>query len=323
MKRLEQFAGEDALNDVLAHSYVRGAVYCRSDLRPPWAFSMDSKPIAGFHAIARGKGWLEVDGEKQQIEVSSGDLIVLPHGNAHSLRDAPSTSTSPTPLEEIIAENPLEDGIRLRIGTRGPTTVLLCGGFELEGGGTHPLVANLPKVIHIQRKPHGRGFWMHSTLRQIEMETRVMRPGAQTLIARLSDVLFIQVVRAYFNSQKAADGDDRWVRALRDPQIGMAITNIHRRPENAWTVASLASQVGMSRSTFAARFTQLVGEPPLRYVARSRALKATRYLRTSDEKLSEIARRVGYESEIALSRAFRRFMGTSPGAYRKTRLPPI
>jgi AraC-like DNA-binding protein len=305
---------------VLAHLYIRGALYCRSDLRAPWAFSMDRKPIGGFHAITQGKGWLEVEGEKEKIEDSSGDLIVLPHGHAHSLRDDPATS--PTPLEQILAQNPLEDGIRLRMGSRGPITVLLCGSFQLEGRSSHPLVANLPKVIHIRRKNRGAASWMHSTLRQIEMETRVMRPGAATLISRLSDVLFIQIVRAYFNSQIQAGRDNGWLRALRDPQIGMAITAIHRRPENLWTVAALASHVGMSRSTFAAKFTELVREPPLRYVARWRAHKATWYLRTSDEKLSEIARRVGYESEIALSRAFRRFMGTSPGAYRKARLLP-
>jgi AraC-like DNA-binding protein len=118
-----------------------------------------------------------------------------------------------------------------------------------------------------------------------------------------------------------AGGNHGWVGALKDPQIGMAIANIHRRPESAWTVASLASQVGMSRSAFAAKFTKLVGESPLRYVARWRVHKAAWYLRASDEKLSKIAQRVGYESEIALSRAFRRFMGVSPGKHRKMGLP--
>jgi AraC-like DNA-binding protein len=196
-------------------------------------------------------------------------------------------------------------------------TVLLCGGFQLEGRSTHPLLANLPKVIHIRGRDGVAASWVRSTLRQIEMETRVMRPGAETLIARLSDILFIQIVREYFDSQTHVEG---WVGALKDPQIGMAITSIHRRSETAWTVLSLASQVGMSRSLFAAKFTKLVGEPPLRYVARWRVHKAAWYLRTSNEKLSEIAGRVGYESETALSRAFRRFMGTSPGAYRKTHL---
>lgn len=276
--------------------------------------------MGGFHSIARGKGWLEVEGEKQKIRVSQGDLIVLPHGHAHSLRDTPATS--PTPPHEIIAQNPLEDGIRLRMGNRGPTTVLLCGGFQLEGRSTHPLLANLPKVIHIRGRKRDGASWVHSTLRYIERETRIKQPGAETLIARLSDVLFIQIVREYFNSQGYDGAKNTWLRALRDPQIGMAITSIHRQPENGWTVAFLASQVGMSRSMFAAKFTELVGEPPLWYVARWRAHKAAWFLRTSDEKLAEIARRIGYESETALSRAFRRFVGTSPGAYRKTRLLP-
>ncbi len=318
LKRLNQFAGQDALNDVLDHLYVRGAVYCRSDLRPPWAFSVERKPIGGFHAIAHGAAWLAVEGEKQRFKISRGDLIVLPHGHAHSLSDSPTTS--PTPLKEIIKQKPLEDGIRLRMGNRGPTTILLCGGFQLEGRSTHPLVAALPKVIHIQEKDGSAASRVRSTLRQIEMETRVMRPGAQTLIARLSDILFIQVVREYFDCLVQGGTNKGWVGALKNPQIGTAITAIHRQPEEAWTVASLASQAGMSRSVFAAKFTEFVGEPPLRYVARWRAHKAAWNLRASDAKLSEIARRVGYESETALSRAFRRFMGTSPGAYRKTRL---
>ena len=122
-------------------------------------------------------------------------------------------------------------------------------------------------MIHIRGRNGSVASWVHSTLRHIEMETRVMRPGAPTLIARLSDVLFIQVVREYFNSQAPA-GNNRWVAALKDPQIGMVITNIHRRSEKDWTVASLASEVGISRSAFAAKFMELVGEPPLRYVAR-------------------------------------------------------
>ncbi len=305
---------------MLAQLYLRGAVYCRSVLRPPWAFSVDRKPTGAFHAITRGRCWLEVEGQRQRIRVSQGDLIVLPHGDAHSLRDSPATS--PLSLQEIIAQNPLEDGIRLRMGNRGPATVLLCGGFQFEGRSVHPLLAHLPKVIHIQKRNGYSDFWVHSTLRHIETETRVMRPGAQTLIARLSEVLFLQVVREYFQSQAYDGGGNTWVGALKDPQIGMAISNVHRRPENAWTVASLASQVRMSRSAFADKFTRLVGEPPLRYVARWRVHKATWHLRTSNEKLTEIARLVGYESEIALSRAFRRFMGTSPGAYRKARLLP-
>ena len=320
MQLLTQLAGEDALNDVLRHVYVGGAVYCRLDLRPPWAFSMDRKPIAGFHAITRGRGWLKVEGKGRQFPVSAGDLVVLPRGHAHVMGGSPSTQ--PTPLDQIVAQNPLEEGIRLKVGDRGPLTVLLCGGFELEGGTINPLLANLPAVILI-RGSKGRSVpWLQMTLRQLELETRSLHPGSQTLISRLSDILFIQAVRAYFNG--LADGKHdaetgRWIRALKDPQIGLAIALLHRQPDHDWQLASLASKVGMSRSSFSARFNELVGDPPLRYLAKWRALKAAWFLRTSEATLAEIARRVGYESEIALNGAFKRFMGLAPGAYRRQR----
>jgi len=318
MQPLAKFPGEDALNEVLRQLYVGSAVYCRSDLRPPWAFSMDRKPIAGFHAVARGRGLLKVEGEDRQRTVSAGDLVLLPHGSAHVLRDSPSTP--PTPLDQIVAENPLEEGIRLRMGSRGPLTVLLCGGFELEGGTANPLVRNLPAVIHIRGSRSQSIPWLHMTLRQLEVETRSSRPGGQALISRLSDILFIQTVREYFSGLAVGDrnaGNGPWMRALKDPQIGSAIASLHREPERDWQLGFLASKVGMSRSSFSARFHELVGEPPLKYLAKWRTLKAAWFLRTSDATLAEIAGRVGYDSEIALSRAFKRFIGLGPGAYRR------
>lgn len=323
MKTLSHFPGEDALNDVLRHLYVGGVVYCRSDLRPPWAFSMDRKPIAGFHAVTRGRGLLQVEGYDRQVTVSAGDLVLLPHGNAHVMRDR--LSTEATPLDQIVAENPLEDGIRLKVGKRGPLTVLLCGGFELEAGTANPLLANLPAVIHIRRNRSRSIHWLKMTLRQLELETRSARPGGQALISRLSDILFIQAVREYFNGLAAGDtsaGIGAWVRALKDPQIGAAIAFLHQQPEDDWQVGSLASKVGMSRSSFSARFHELVGEPPLKYLAKWRTLKAAWLLRTSEATLSEIASRVGYDSEIALNRVFKRFMGLAPGAYRRQKRNP-
>jgi AraC family transcriptional regulator, alkane utilization regulator len=320
MQRLTRFPGEDALNDVLRHLYVDGAVYCRSDLRPPWAFSMDRKPVVGFHAIVRGRGLLGVEGLDLQLRVSAGDLVLLPRGSAHVMRDGPNTQ--PIPLDQIVAGNPLEDGIRLKIGSRGPLTVLLCGGFELEGGAVNPLLTNLPAIIHIRGNRSRSVPWLQMILRQLELETRSSRPGGQALIGRLSDILFIQAVRECFNSLAVGDrhaGPGPWMRALKDPQVGAAIAFLHRQPEHDWQVATLASKVGMSRSSFSARFRQLVGEPPLKYLAKWRTLKAAWLLRTSDATLAEIASRVGYESEIALNGAFKRFMGLAPGAYRRQR----
>jgi AraC-like DNA-binding protein len=320
MKLLHPRSLEDALNDALRHVQVRGAVYCRSELRAPWAFGVERRPSAGFHAMLEGRGWLEVDGEDGRIELSPGDLVVLPHGHGHVMRDSPGTP--PTSLAELIARHPLEDGIRLKMGGgRGAATVVICGGFELEEHGTNPLLANLPDVIHIRGKNGRPVSWLRATLRQIDAETRSGLAGGQTLIARLSDVLFLQAVRACF-AEQVQDGRGRgWLRALRDPHIGKAIALIHRRPEADWDVASLAAKVGMSRSSFSARFRALVGEPPLKYVARWRVHEAARLLRTSNAKLTEIAERVGYESDVALSRLFKRLAGIAPGSYRRRHGP--
>jgi AraC-like DNA-binding protein len=314
MERLNQFNPDDVLNDTLCHLYVRGALYCRSNLRAPWAFSVDRRPSLGFHAITRGRGWLEVEGEERKILVVAGDFVLLPHGNRHVMRD--SSKSRPKPLNEIVRENPLEDGIRLQAGGKGPLTVLLCGGFHVEGRTTNPLLANLPNIIHIKGRNVQSDSWLQTTLRQIELETRATRPGTQTVIARLSDILFIQTVRAYFRELLRGRGAS-WVGALKDPQVGAAIALIHRQPEASWDVSSLAARVGMSRSNFSARFSALVGESPLRYLTKWRVQKAAWLLRTSDAKLSEVAERIGYESEIALSRAFSRFMGVPPGKYRR------
>ena len=315
MELLNQFNPDDILNDALCQLYIRGALYCRSNLRAPWAFSVERRPTLGFHAVTRGRGWLEVEGEERKILVSKGDLVLLPHGHSHVMRD--SSKSKPKSLDEIVAENPLEDGIRLQAGGKGPLTVLLCGGFQVEGRTTNPLLANLPNVIHVRARNGQSASWLQTTLRQIEAETRSARPGAPTVIARLSDILFIQTVRAYFNelTRGAAGG---WFGALKDPQVGAAIALIHRQPEVSWDVTSLGARVSMSRSNFSARFSALVGESPLRYLTKRRVQKAAWLLRTSDAKLSEVAERVGYESEIALSRAFNRFMGVPPGKYRRS-----
>ena len=320
MQALTKFAGEDAFDDALRHVYVGGAVYCRSDLRPPWAFSIGKKTIVEFHAVARGRGLLQVEGHDRQTTLSAGDLVLLPHGSAHVMRDHPTTDAAP--IDEVVARHPLEEGMRLKIGNRGPLTILLCGGFEVEAGNNNPLLANLPAIIHIRGKRSRSVPWLRMTLQQLELETRSSGAGGRALIGRLSDILFIQAMREYFNGLAIGDGNmgsGPWMRALKDPQVGAAIALLHQKPEYDWQVASLAAKVGMSRSSFSARFHALAGEPPLKYLAKWRALKAAWLLRTCDATLSEVASRVGYDSEIALSRAFKRFIGVAPGAYRKQR----
>jgi AraC-like DNA-binding protein len=178
------------------------------------------------------------------------------------------------------------------------------------------LVSLLPKMICVESWDTPQSEWIQSTLRFIAAEARALRPGGETVITRLADILVIQAIRSWIESDPSAQTG--WLGALQDPQIGRAIMLVHRDPARAWSVAALASEVAMSRSAFAARFTELVGESPMQYVTRWRMHVAVASLREDGARLGEIARRLGYQSEAAFSRAFKRFIGVSPGSIRRS-----
>jgi AraC-like DNA-binding protein len=303
----------DVLTDVLQTVRVNAVCYGRVELTAPWGFQADATADALFHVVLRGACVLEVDGVDGEVQLSSGDLFALPHGNAHVLRDA--SGTPARPLAELLAcKN--ESGDRVaRYGGGGSAATLVCGAFHFEDQRNNPLLNVLPPLILI-RGEEGRAVqWLEPTLQFIAAEAVSDQPGAQTVLSRLADILFIQIVRAHLAG--ASEKDRGWLRALAEPQIGAALSLIHQDPAHAWTVASLAQRVGMSRSTFAGRFTELVGEPPLHYVTRWRMQKAAGLLRDGRATLADIADRVGYESEAAFSKAFKRWVGSAPGAYRK------
>jgi AraC-like DNA-binding protein len=193
---------------------------------------------------------------------------------------------------------------------------MVCGSFSFAVPDGLPLLALLPELLRLRGDGAPRG-WLEPTLRMLAEEARQRRAGGTIVTSRLTDVLFVQVVRAWLDAQPAPAGN--WLAALRDPRIGAALARIHGRPEHPWSVAELAAEVGMSRSPFAARFAALAGDPPLAYLARWRAQVAARLLRETSLALGAVADRVGYESEAAFSRAFRRAMGVAPGAYRRAR----
>jgi AraC-like DNA-binding protein len=302
----------DVVSDVLRSLRVRSTVWCRSRLRAPWGFGTDARGAAAFHVVTAGCCWLEVEGDGAQRRLDAGDLVVLPTGRRHWLRDDPAT---PAPaLERLLARHPLDEQRRLRGGGRGPRTDLLCGGFALEGGDAHPLLVALPPVIHV-RGVRGRPLpWVAATLRLVGAETDATAPGSEAVVGRLADALLTQALRIAVAELDAADGGQ--VRALRDRHIAAAVRLIHGQPQRPWTVGELAAEVALSRSAFAARFRELVGEPPMRYLIRARLAEAARLLHTTDVSLAEVARRTGYENEFSFGRAFKRAFGVAPGAYR-------
>jgi AraC-like DNA-binding protein len=307
----------DALTDVLDMLKPRGRVFCCSEMSAPWGMRLPGDGYARFHVIEHGGAWLSMEGAKQATPLVSGDLVIVPHGNGHDLADSPKTK--PVPVDRLI-KGKADSFNLLQHGGGGLQTLMTCGSFQFENSGHHPLLALLPPLIHI---PSGHGQlaeWLEPTLKMLAHEARNPRPGAQTLITHLIDIIFVQAVRAWVEARPHDQGG--WLGALRDPQIGVALGLIHREPQRDWRVSTLAHEVAMSRSIFAAKFSSLVGEPPLTYLTRWRLWQAARLLTEERLSVGEAAQRVGYESGAAFSKAFKRQFGQSPLAYRRGQVQP-
>jgi AraC-like DNA-binding protein len=266
-----------------------------------------------FHVVTSGRCWLEVAGAEPR-PLQPGDLALVPHGAGHALASAPGVAGAP--LFDLPREDVSERYEVIRQGGGGAPTGLVCGTVRFDHPAAHHLIDVLPAVITVETWSSPETEWIASTLRFMAAEAKQLRPGGETVITRLADVLVIQAIRSWLAHDPAAQSG--WLGALRDRQIGRALALIHRDPARPWTVASLAHEVAMSRSAFAARFVALVGESPMHYLARWRMRVAQTWLQDEDATLGELATRLGYRSEAAFSRAFKRLMGVSPGAVRRS-----
>jgi len=259
-----------------------------------------------FHILLAGSCWVEADGIDEPVRLSAGDIVVLPHGPAHRLRSEP---TAPIEwLDDILERSPLVAG-QLTYGGRGARTDLVCGVFSVENGEVAPLLRALPAVAHIKNTGGAAPAWLGPLLDLLRAEVGSFEPGADSVVARIAEILLLQAVRSVLS-------DGREWRRLYDPQVGKVLRLMRDRPHVEWTVEKLARAVSASRTAFADRFREATGMPPIRYLTRLRIASAGRDLRTSSRTLADIARRVGYGSEVALSKAFRREMGVAPRAYR-------
>ncbi len=267
----------------------------------------------GFHLLTQGSGWLEVDGESRVLPLAAGDLVILPRGSAHAVRSDPAAAVRL--LDDILADHPVPDG-RLFYGGTGAATTLLCGGFVLEDQRLNPLLHRLPTVVKVEGKGGKPVPWLSATIELLSGEMTANYAGVGTLVARLSEVLLVQALRSYLAD---LNGDiPSGLQGFSDRQIGKAIALMQDNPEQPWTLDRLASAVAMSRAAFAARFRELTGEPPVRYLTRYRLYRAALDLRRSNASLARIAQSAGYDSDVTLSKAFRRYFGVAPGTYRKT-----
>ncbi len=293
------------LSDVLGVVLLRNAVYRRIEAFAPWGLRMAARPRATFYALARGSAWLEVAGQ-DPLALSAGDVAFIPHGRAHVLRDARTT------VPQAACDGPARHvgpvtGTHT-IGRGGAGTSIIAGFFELDQR-TPVLLSRMPEVIVLSSNDDPR---IQATVQLVLAESAVPGLASALVLHRLADVLLVHALRLISRDPLCPKG----LPALADPTFHHALSLIHGDFRRAWSVASLAKAVGLSRSTFAARFTELVGEPPLHYLARWRIARAAELLRDTDDSVAQIADRVGYESLPSFSKAFKRWRGASPGAFR-------
>jgi AraC-like DNA-binding protein len=301
----------ETLAAVLQDVRVEGSFYARSDLGAPWGLAFSAQDGACFHIVAAGTCWLCVD--EDCFCLRAGDVALLPRGRTHRLGDTPDSPA--TPLAALPSERIGLQAVNCRFGGEGVRALLICGAVRFAGHAAHPLLALLPDVLVLRSAEEPGDQWLSATLALLGAEAHTPRPGGAAVLTRLVDILVIQTLRAWLD--RVADRTSGWLGALGDPEIGQALAWIHRRAEEPWTVGSLAAAVHLSRSVFSERFTRLVGMPPRQYLAQWRMHLASSWIGEERVSLGEAACRLGYSSEAAFSRAFRRHHGLPPGAFRR------
>jgi AraC-like DNA-binding protein len=325
----------DTLSDLLRSVRLRGAVFFYISFRDQWsAEGLAAKQIAGgvmpgcehvmeYHLLAKGSGWAAVSG-LPPVRLAAGDIVMFPQGDRHVISSAPGLEPIPANAEWVSARrnDPKPVPIAFHHGVREPgvlmpiadaDAILVCGFLGCDLRPFNPLVAALPRILHL---PASRASdWVARVIDQAVVESNNKRPGADAVLERLSEMLFVDAARRYLDSlPEDATG---WLAGLRDRFVGKALALMHERPDHAWSVDELAREVGLSRSALHERFVQYLGQPPMQYLASWRIQLGARLLRESNRNVATIALDVGYDSEAAFSRAFKRMVSMPPAAWRK------
>ncbi len=327
----------DTLSDLLRAVRLHGAVFYYLDGAPPWvaeapqareiipAIMPGAEHMIEFHGIVKGSCWGAIAGESPN-RLEAGDIILFPQGDAHVMSSAPGMRAptvdtkiffSPRPPQlpyALSMEGAEVTTARLEGGGRDRTTVV-CGFLGLDARPFNPLLAALPRVLRVPGSALGADSWVTTFLRAVVVESNARRPGGEAVLERMSEMLFVEILRRYVDSLPPEQTG--WLAGMRDPAVGRALSILHERPAEAWTLERLGEEAGLSRSSLHERFVHFIGQPPMQYLAQWRMQLASGLLRDTNAKLVEVAIEVGYESEAAFSRAFKRVAGLSPGAWRK------
>ena len=326
-------AAVDVIGQVLEAVHLRTAIFGKVDFGVPWRLQVPERAHLSFYVVARGSAWLEVRGESPR-PLSTGDAVILPLGSAHELRDIERSDAFRARLEEVQHAAGMtgpNDNAVLELNHRflmfanltrvlrvapapGPVTSIIIGHFTLGSAPRNALLASLPPAIHLPAGAVSASPQLAGLVPLILSESGSPGAGSSIVLARLADLLFVHALRFWSST---VDASVCGLGAVADPAIGAALRLIHARPAEPWTVERLATSVAMSRSAFAARFTELVGEPPLQYLAHWRMTIAAQRLREDDAVIADVAQAVGYANPVAFSKAFARMQGVGPGTFRR------
>lgn len=323
----------DPITDVFKTMHVASVVHARLEATAPWGLMHQAEvakeeapelavpkdwrsQVAHFGMVSRGNCWLSVEGMPDPLPLTGGDCFLLAPGSTYAMRDNPRTRAN-----SFCEAAPKNGSNVIHYGGGGVPTTIISGWFRFDQTSVKPLKRLIPELILI-KADQAQTLALHTTLQLLASEMAEPAPGSDVMVNRLADILFIQCVRAHIasSSETCKSG---WLRAIFDPKIGAALKALHERVENPWTVETLAAAAGMSRSAFALRFKELLGETPLEYLTNWRMHKATGLLQEGDRKLFEVAKSVGYDSDAAFSKAFKRVLGAAPREYRRSAMEAL
>jgi AraC-like DNA-binding protein len=321
----------DVLSDVLSTVRLTGAIFFEWQLREPWVGESpptglvasrvmpEAEHVIAFHVLLEGTCWITLPTTDTCVRLLAGDVIILPSGEEGIASSARGMRAGDVDLAiyDRPTDRPLPVIMRMA-GSGPPTCRIVCGFLGCDARPFNPILAALPPIMHAPLSDASRG-WISSMFRMAAEETELGSPGGEAMLARLAELMFVEVLRKYID--QLPDDSRGWLSALRDRHVGQAMRLVHGQPARAWTIDALAREVGLSRSVFAQRFTSYVGVSPMHYLGRWRMQLATRRLRTPGVTVAHVSAEVGYCSEAAFNRAFKKFVGKPPGKWRKASAP--
>ncbi|MBK9306449.1 MAG: AraC family transcriptional regulator [Nitrospira sp.] len=314
----------DVLSEVLKAVRLDGGVFFNGEFSAPWCsrepdsgtmasyFPPGPKHVFIFHLVTEGQCYCRDEEGGRAVPLEAGDIVILPHGNAHLMGNGPPV----TPIDNAPHLKQLftEGGILTQSGGGGETTKLVCGYLTCDPQLSQVFLDGLPPIVKVHIRDSPSGKWLEDTFRFSVDHTEASAPGSTAVIAKLSELLFVEALRRY--TAQLPESQTGWLAGVRDPKVGKALALLHKQPSHSWTIASLAEAVGLSRSVLADRFRHYLSDTPMGYLTRWRLQLAAQVLASTSKSVAEVAGEVGYESEPSFNRAFKREFGVPPARFR-------